>query len=51
MVWPGDLLTGSGVIAEVDEDHRVITVELALLNQENKVVLTASLTADFSVLD
>ena len=51
MVWPGDLLTGSGVIAEVDEDHRVITVELALLNQENKVVLTASLTADFTVLD
>ncbi|MBM66489.1 MAG: hypothetical protein CMH55_09675 [Myxococcales bacterium] len=48
MVWPGDSLTGSGVIAELDEEQRLVTVELALLNQENQVVLTASLTADFT---
>jgi len=48
MVWPGDLLTGTGVIVEVEAETQRVRFELALLNQENEVVLTANLEADFS---
>jgi len=48
MVWPGDTLTGSGVISAKDETLCTVEIDLALLNQDNQVVLTAQLKADFT---